>query len=93
MTFILLTPCTLHNCWCIFQIHQLVLVQPNMHNDRKAGVGLLYIRMDIHFEFVLLTWYGALIVLIRFLIPHICVPTLVSDLLKIVSYITKDIAK
>lgn len=70
-----------------------VVVQPNMCNDKKAGVGILYIRMDIYFEFVLLKWYGALMVLIRFLIRHICVCMLVSDLLKSVSYITKDIAK
>jgi len=68
-----------------------VVVKANV-DDRKSGVGLLYITMDIHFKLVLLKWYSALMVLIRFLIPDICVCTPVSDLLKSVSYITKDIA-
>lgn len=69
-----------------------VVVQANMDNDRKSGVGLLYITMYIHFKLVLLKWYSALLVLIRFLIPDINVCTPVSDLLKSVSYITKDVA-
>lgn len=69
-----------------------VVVKANVDNDRKFGVGLLYIMMDICFKLVLLKWYSALMVLIRFFIPDICVCTPVSDLLKNLSYITKDVA-
>jgi len=69
-----------------------VVLKANVDNDRKSGVGLLYMMMDIRFKLALLKWYSALMVLIRFLIPDICVCTPVSDLLKSISYITKDIA-
>jgi len=69
-----------------------VVLKANVDNDRKSGVGLLYITMDIRFKLALLKWYSALMVLIRFLIPDICVCTPVSDLLKSISGITKDVA-
>lgn len=66
-----------------------VVLKANVDNDRKSGVGLLYITMDISFKLALLKWYSALMVLIRFFLSDICVCTPVSDLLKSISYITK----
>ena len=40
-----------------------VVVKASM-DDRKSGVRLLYVAMDICFKLVLLNWYSALMILL-----------------------------